>query len=141
MESIIEFLIGHPYLSGAWTVVAVLLLIAQFQHMRNGVKSIVPQQVTHLINKEDALVIDMRAIADFNKGHIAGSKNIPQSKLDSSEKELEKYKNTPIIMVCASGVTAGPAASKLKKAGFEQVFRLAGGYQSWVGENLPVVRS
>lgn len=122
-------------------MVAVLLLIAQFQHMRNGVKSIVPQQVTHLINKEDALVIDMRAIADFNKGHIAGSKNIPQSKLDSSEKELEKYKNTPIIMVCASGVTAGPAASKLKKAGFEQVFRLAGGYQSWVGENLPVVRS
>jgi rhodanese-related sulfurtransferase len=141
MQEFVQFLASHPLLSGAWFLVAIALLVAQIQHMRNGVKSLVPQQLTFLINKEDALVIDMRPIADFNKGHIAGAKNIPQSKLEASHKELEKHKNKPIIIVCANGIQAGPAASKLKKAGFEKVYKLAGGFQSWIAENLPVVKS
>ena len=141
MEQFVEFLTNHPILSGAWIIVAVALIVAQIQHLKVGVKAIVSQQMTHLINKEDALVVDMRPIADFNKGHIAGSTNIPQSKLDGSHKTLEKHKSKPIIVVCANGIQAGPAANKLKKAGFEQVYKLAGGYQSWIGDNLPVVRS
>ncbi len=141
MQEFVQFLTNHPLLTGAWLVVAIALVIAQIKHMRSGVKSLVPQQVTYLINKEDALVVDMRPIADFNKGHIAGSKNIPQSKLEASHKELEKHKNKPIIIVCANGIQAGPACAKLKKAGFEQVHKLAGGFQSWLGENLPVVKS
>ncbi|NVJ48938.1 MAG: rhodanese-like domain-containing protein [Gammaproteobacteria bacterium] len=140
MDSLITFLTNHPVLTSAWIILAILLLLAQIQHMKNGVKAIVSQQVTYLINKEDAVVVDMRPIADFNKGHIAGAKNIPQSKFEASQKELEKFKSKPIIIVCANGIQAGPAAAKLKKAGYEQVFRLAGGFQSWVGENLPVVK-
>ncbi len=141
MEQLTQFISNHWMLSLAWVVIAILLLLAQLKHMTSGVKSLVPAEVTHLINKQDGLVIDMRAVADFNKGHIAGAKNIPQSKLKDSIKELEKYKSTPIIMVCANGITAGSACSELKKAGFEQVHKLAGGHNGWVGENLPVVRS
>ncbi len=140
MEQFVEFLTNHPMLSGAWIVVALVLVVAQLKHLKSGVKALVPAQVTHMINKEDALLIDMRPIADFNKGHIAGSKNIPQSKLKDSDKELEKHKSNPIIMVCANGIQAGPACNQLKKAGFEQVHKLAGGYNGWVGDNLPVVK-
>lgn len=141
MQQLVEFLSNHPVLAGAWVVVAVLLVFMQIKHMKTGVKALVPQEVTYMINKQDAVVIDMRAIADFNKGHIAGAKNIPQSKLDDSQKELEKHKNKPIIMVCANGMQAGAAGTKLKKAGFDNVFKLSGGFQSWVGENLPTVKS
>jgi rhodanese-related sulfurtransferase len=141
MEQVVEFLTNHPLLTAAWVVIAIVLLVVQLKHMKTGVKSLVPQEVTYKINKEEAQVIDMRPVADFNKGHIAGAKNIPQSKLDDSHKELEKHKNNPIILVCANGIQAGAAGTKLKKAGFEQVFKLSGGFQSWVGENLPVVRN
>ncbi|MEE4243854.1 MAG: rhodanese-like domain-containing protein [Kangiellaceae bacterium] len=141
MDQFLEFISNHSLLSGAWIVVAMLLLIAQLQHIKSGIKALVPQEVTNLMNKHSALVVDIRPIADFNKGHIAGSKNIPQSKLKDSYQELEKYKTNPIIVVCNSGITAGPASSQLKKAGFEQVHKLAGGIQSWLGENLPVAKS
>ncbi|WP_144392247.1 rhodanese-like domain-containing protein [Pleionea sediminis] len=140
MQQFVEFLSNHPVLTGAWLLVAILLVVAQIKHLKVGIKALVPQEVTYLINKKDAVVIDMRPIADFNKGHIAGSKNIPQSKLDDSQKELEKHKNKPIIMVCANGIQAGPAGTKLKQAGFEEVFKLSGGFQSWLGENLPTVK-
>ena len=141
MDQVIQFITNHWMLATAWVVLAILLLFTQIKHMTSGIKSLVPAQVTHLINKQDGLVIDMRAMADFNKGHIAGAKNIPQSKLKESLSELEKYKSTPIIMVCANGITAGPACAELKKAGFEQVHKLAGGHNGWIGDNLPVVRS
>ena len=140
MEQLIEFLSNHPVLTGAWVLVAALLLVAQFKHMTSGIKALTPLQATQLINRESGVVIDVRPIADFNKGHIAGAINIPQSKISTSTVELEKYKSTPIILVCANGIQAGSACQELKKAGFEIVHKLMGGFQSWIGENLPVVK-
>ncbi|MCO7225168.1 rhodanese-like domain-containing protein [Pleionea sp. CnH1-48] len=139
MEQFIEFVSNHWILSSAWVVVCALLLMAHIKHLTNGVRSLVPQEVTHLINREDALVVDIRPIADFNKGHIVGSVNIPQSKVTSSSKELEKHKSKPIIIVCANGMQAGSVCEQLKKADYT-AHKLSGGFQSWLGENLPVVK-
>ena len=140
MEQFIEFIFRHWVLCSAWIVIALALIFLQLKHLSSGIKSLAPAQVTHLINRENGIVLDIRPIADFNKGHIVGSLNIPQSKVVDSHRELEKYKSTPIIVVCANGIQAGAICQQLKKAGFEMVHKLMGGYQSWVGENLPVAK-
>jgi len=127
-------------LSSAWLTVTILLAVTQFRLMASGPKGVSSQILTNLVNRENGVVIDIRPQADFNKGHIHGAIHIPLSKIKDSTKKLEKYKNTPIIMVCANGVSVAGACSTLQKAGMQQVYKLTGGMTSWVGDNLPVVK-
>ncbi len=140
MNEIIQFAQAHLALSSAWLVVAIVLAITQFRQMAAAPKSVNTQMLTNMVNRENGVVIDIRPQADFNKGHIHGAINIPQSKVKDKLADLEKYKNTPIIMVCANGISVIGACNILKKSGIEQVFKLTGGMNSWVGDNLPVVK-
>ncbi len=140
MNEYIQFAQGHLALSSAWVVVAIVLGFTQFRQMASAPKSVTTQMLTNMVNRDSGVIIDIRAQADFNKGHIHGAINIPMAKIKDSVKDLEKYKNTPIIMVCASGITVIGACNILKKSGMEQVFKLAGGMNSWLGDNLPVVK-
>jgi rhodanese-related sulfurtransferase len=140
MNEIMLFAQNHLLLSSAWFVVAIILGFTQFRHMASAPKAVTSQVLTNLVNREKGIVIDIRPKADFNKGHIHGARNIPLSKVKESVKDLEKYKNTPIIMVCANGISVAAACNTLKKAGMERVHKLAGGMSSWVGDNLPVVK-
>ncbi|MCW8879455.1 MAG: rhodanese-like domain-containing protein [Kangiellaceae bacterium] len=140
MNEFVQFATDNWQLSGAWLVVAFVLLSIQIKLTALGPKSLTPQLLTHSVNRDDAVVIDIRGQADFNKGHIQGAVNVPLSKIKENTKDLEKYKQRPIIMVCANGIQVAAACQILKKAGFEQVNKLSGGMASWVGENLPVVK-
>ena len=140
MNEIMQFAQENLLLSSAWLTVAILLGVTQFRLMAVGAKSVSSQILTNLVNRERGVVVDIRPQADFNKGHIHGAINIPLSKVKDSTKELEKYKNTPIIMVCTNGISVSSACSTLQKAGMEQVYKLKGGMTSWVGDNLPVVK-
>jgi len=140
MNEFLQFAQNHIALSSAWVVVAVLLVSLQFRLMAGAPKSVATQMLTNMVNRENAVVVDIRGQAEFNKGHIYGAINIPMSKLKDSLKDLEKYKNKPIIMVCANGITVSSACNILKKSGIEQVHKLAGGMNSWIGDNLPVVK-
>ncbi|TQV88867.1 rhodanese-like domain-containing protein [Aliikangiella coralliicola] len=141
MNDFIQFAINHWELSGAWLVVAILLLSLQIKIMAHGPKSVTTQMLTNYVNRDDAVVVDIRGQADFNKGHIQGAVNVPLSKIKESAKDLEKYKDRPIIMVCANGIQVSGACQTLQKAGFERLHKLTGGMASWVGDNLPVVKS
>jgi rhodanese-related sulfurtransferase len=140
MNEFIQFAQDHMALSSAWVVVAIILAITQFRQLASAPKSVTTQMLTNMVNRENGVVIDIRPQTDFNKGHIHGAINIPLSKVKDSLTDLEKYKNTPIIMVCASGISVIGACNTLKKSGMEQVFKLKGGMNSWVGDNLPVVK-
>jgi len=141
MNEYMLFAQNHLLLSSAWFMVAVFLGFTQIRHMASAPKAVSSQTLTNLVNRDEGIIIDIRAQADFNKGHIYGARNIPLSKIKDNIKDLEKYKNTPIIMVCANGITVAAACNTLKKAGMEQVHKLAGGMSSWVSDNLPVVKT
>lgn len=140
MNEFFEFAQGHVLLSAAWVAVAALLAFTQIKQMATAPKSLTTQMLTNLVNRENGVVIDVRSKADFNKGHIHGAINIPLSTVKDRVKDLEKYENTPIIMVCANGISVSAACNTLKKSGLLQVHKLAGGMGSWVGDNLPVVK-
>ena len=140
MNEFLQFAQGNMALSSAWVIVACMLVFIQMKLMAGAPKSVTTQMLTNMVNRESAVIVDIRPQVEFNKGHIYGAINIPMSQLKDKLNSLEKHKNKPIIMVCANGITVAGACNMLKKSGMEQVHKLAGGMGSWVGDNLPVVK-
>ena len=100
--------------------------------------SVNPAEATLLINREDAHVLDVRDAGEFAAGHLPEAKNIPVSQLAGRIGELDKFKNKPIIVCCASGMRSNKACAELKKLGFEKPHNLAGGVDAWVAAGYPV---
>lgn len=136
MDRIIEFVTNHWELVGVW--IAFLAALLWDNNRRSG-QGVSPTQATFMINKEDALVLDIRDAGDFSNGHLASAVNIPYSKLASRLDELTPHKERPIILVCKSGQTVGVAGKMLREKGFNAM-RLTGGMMEWSNQNLPVVR-
>jgi rhodanese-related sulfurtransferase len=90
---------------------------------------------TQLINREDALMVDVRDQGDYASGHILGAKNLPLSRLDSHEL---KRKDKTLILYADAGDQASKAAAALRKQGFEKVLLLNGGIGAWKQAGLPV---
>jgi rhodanese-related sulfurtransferase len=94
-------------------------------------------QATHLINREDALVVDVRDPGEYGAGHILGAKNVPLSRL--SDGELTKRKDRPVIVYCdGGGERSSKAIAVLKKQGFTRVANLTGGLRAWQQAGLPI---
>lgn len=140
LQEIMQFVNQYPILSLAWVVLFVAVIFTTFRSSLSKVKEITRGEATRLINKEDAVVVDIRTREDYRKGHIANSLNVLQSDIkNGSLGELEKHKAQPIIVVCALGTSSRASADLLSKAGFERVFTLKEGISGWRGENLPLV--
>jgi len=133
MDFIVDniFLIGIAFISGAMLV---------FPMIRRGAGGpyVNTTEATRLINREDAVVIDVREPAEYAKGHMLGAKNIPLDQLGSRLAELEKLKAKPLILACETGRRSGDAVSLLRAKGFDKAFNLAGGFAGWQQTGLPV---
>lgn len=132
-----KFIIDNIYL----IAVALLSGGALVWHtlQRSGAK-VSALQATQLINREKAVILDVRSSDDFADGHIREAKNIPQKELSERLGELDKFKDRPIVIVCAKGLQSNKATSQLKKAGFSRAFPLIGGIAEWRSQDLPVVK-
>lgn len=105
MQEIMQFVGRHPILSIARIALLVAVLVTTFKSLTSKVKVITRGEATRLINKEDAVVVDLRQRDDFRKGHIAGSINLLPSEIKANNVgELEKHKDKPVIVVDGSGM-------------------------------------
>ena len=66
---------------------------------KQGGAAITPTNLVTLVNREDAVLVDIRDNKEFGAGHIAGALSIPLSSVDTRIGELEAYKNTPVVLV------------------------------------------
>lgn len=139
-ESLQTFASQSPMLSLAFIGLSIAILYTEIARFFTGYKTVNPASLTALINREDAQVIDVSAIADFDKGHIVGSKNIVLSQIAPDNKVLVKAKDLPVVLVCRTGVQSADASRKLVKAGFSKVFWLDGGLAAWQQADLPLVK-
>ena len=103
-----------------------------------GGASVNTLEATHLINRQDALVLDVRNVEEFQRGHILNARNIPLSQIETRLGDIARYKNKPVIVACETGNRSGAAAAVLRKQGFAQVFNLSGGTAAWQQAGLPV---
>jgi rhodanese-related sulfurtransferase len=95
-------------------------------------------EAVQLINRRDAAILDVREAGEFRSGHIPNARSIPSSDLAARVKDLDKLKSKPVLTVCASGTRSGTAYRELQKAGFTDVYSLAGGMQAWEKAGMPV---
>ncbi len=141
MEQLIEFISNHYLLAGIWVALAVAIIASFVSSAFSPVKELSTHEATLLINKEDAIILDIRTPAEFKKGHIVGAKQVKADQIEKGElKYLENSKDKPIILVCAMGMTAKKSAMKLFKAGFTKAVVLKGGMSAWQSANLPVAK-
>ncbi|MCP3674783.1 MAG: rhodanese-like domain-containing protein [Gammaproteobacteria bacterium] len=138
MDQIVEFITNNVTLVIAWVVLFALLLVS---FTRTSSKVIGNQQITTMMNRENAVIIDIRSKADYAKGHLLGSINIPTAQLKDADKDLEKHTDCPIILVDANGMHAAAATQQLQKMGKQQLYRMQGGIVSWTNDNLPLSNS
>ncbi len=138
MTEIIDFLAQEWMLTSIFAALSVALLLVLWRERAAGAGRVDPQQATMLINKEQALVIDLRDNNAFNQGHIVSAKNIPHTRLQQEAGDLAKYKSKPVILVCDLGRNSSGSGAWLRKQGFERVFMLSGGIQAWRAAGLPL---
>lgn len=137
MEQLFEFIGNHPFLVGLFIILLALFIRTE---MSRGGQALSPQELVNLVNRERALVLDVRDQKEFQAGHIVDAKNIPHTVLERRMNELDKHKEKPIAVVCKMGQHAGAAGTQLRKAGFSNVARLRGGMAEWRNQGLPVVK-
>ncbi len=97
-------------------------------------------QATQLINRENALVIDIRDAERFATGRVLNARSLPAAEIAARAGEFARYKDRPLILCCDSGMRAHSAVAPLKKLGFERVLVLAGGLAGWRAAGLPVTK-
>lgn len=140
MDRLLEFAQLNPLLSIAFAGLTLALVYTEVMRLFRGFKGITPAQLTELINRESALVIDLRGQGDFEKGHIIGARHALPSQVEPEGKLLAKARETPVVLVCAAGMSAQGTAQKLVKAGFKKVSVLDGGIAAWTGAGLPLAK-
>jgi rhodanese-related sulfurtransferase len=95
-------------------------------------------EAVQLMNRRDALVLDVRDTGEYAAGHIANARHVPEAQLADRLKELEKYKARPVIVSCRTGSRAPAVSAALRKHGFTEVFALTGGIVAWQQAGLPL---
>lgn len=137
MDRLFEFVGNHIELSGLF--VALLAALWFSEKSRSG-KAVSPQIATLMMNKDEAVIVDIREKKEYSEGRITGSLHIPYDSLKERSVELKKFDGKQIILVDKMGQHSGMAGKLLQAEGFQNVCRMSGGISEWKSSNLPLVK-
>jgi len=118
----------------------VALLWPMLTRGASGVTNVSPTEAVVLMNRGKPLILDVRNADEFAAGHIQGAKHIPVAELLSRIKEIEKFKDKPVLVHCQKGPRAKAACAILRGQQFTQIHNLEGGLAGWVEAKMPVVK-
>lgn len=135
-----QFLTHHPWLSILFVLLLLGLIIGEIMRLSVKYRVLTPALLTQVINRDDALVIDLSSYADFEKAHIPGARHVAMSQFDPEHKDMVKVRELPVVVVCKDGRTSPKAAQRMVKAGFHKVHMLGGGMLAWKQADLPVAK-
>jgi len=141
IEAFIVFLQKIPFnmmlFGGAVATGAMLLWPLVMRPFRAG-REVGVVEAVQLINRKDAMVIDVRDTGEYEAGHITGARHVPEKQLTERLKELEKFKDRPLIVVCRSGARSSVAVQVLRRSGFNDSVNLRGGIGAWDQAGMPL---
>jgi rhodanese-related sulfurtransferase len=138
MHKLLEFSGNHLLIVSLLAIGVIWMVVEELRHQGIGGGRKSPSQIIDLINREDAVVLDLRSADDFKEGRIAGAISVPLAEFGKDLKKLEKYKKRPVIVTCQNGQKSVQIMHKLKKLGYT-AYVLGGGVAAWKGANLPLV--
>lgn len=132
------------FLQSNWPVIlvmvisAVLLVVLTLKRYWSPIREIGPTEATQLINRRDALMLDVRETKEYEGGRVPNAVHLPGSQLSSRGEELKAMTGRPVIAYCERGQRSHAAAAALSKLGFTEVYTLRGGLRAWSDAGLPV---
>jgi rhodanese-related sulfurtransferase len=106
-----------------------------------GAAGLTPASAVQLINRERAVVIDVREPGEFAAGHVGGARNVPLAQLQDKLPGAVKNKTVPLLLTCATGARAQRAVAVAKKLGYDKAQAIAGGLKAWKEANLPTEKT
>lgn len=139
-EELMAFAGRNPILSLAFVGLTLAIVYNEIAGLFRGFRLIKPAELTALVNAGDAIVVDLSAATDFEKGHIAGSRSVQVKQFGPTHKLVATAQQQPVVLVDRTGLASSQAARALKKAGFTKVHVLDGGIPSWTAADLPLVK-
>jgi rhodanese-related sulfurtransferase len=107
---------------------------------RGGRGGVSAAEATTLINRRNAVVIDLRPAADFAQGHLPAAKNLEMAELQAKIGQFAKNKGNPVVLVCQTGQQSQRASRIVSDAGYAEVHVLQGGLDAWQKAGMPVVK-
>ena len=141
MDQYIEFASAHWMLITAFLAVSFFLLQDIVETGMRKYNTISPMLTITKLNTGHPIILDVREAGEYNKGHIADAIHIPVANIEAQVNKIDLYKKDDVIVVCHTGTRSAPACSTLQKLGFENVFLMIGGMQSWEENKLPIVKN
>lgn len=138
MAQLLEFLGNHPFLFAAAGVLLAALIANEVVGNLRGGQKLSANEAVRLINDRDPLIVDIRPLSDFKRGHLLNAFHAPWTKFDDYLGQIAKDKARPVLVYCALGTSSSAATDKLRKSGFSEVYGLRGGINGWQMANLPV---
>ena len=79
-----------------------------------------------VLKEEGAVLLDVRTVQEYSRGHISGFKNIPLDELREHIHEIEKGKL--VYLICQSGLRSYIASRILEGYGYE-TYNFSGGFR------------
>lgn len=141
MSYFLTFAENHWLLWLVFLLLVIALLVLESQGKVGGVLQLSAQAMVNLMNREKALVVDVRTNQAFCQGHIIHAQHIEFAGMDQAAKKIQKFKANPVVVYDdAQGGKAVKFAKTLKNLGFQKVYCLQGGLPAWRKENLPVIK-
>jgi rhodanese-related sulfurtransferase len=134
------FLGHHPALAALFVLILLGLVVTEAMLRLRKYKTLTPAGLTLLINREQPLLVDLSALADFEKGHVPGARHVMPSQFDPEHKDLARAKELPVVVMDKDGRGIDRAAQRLVKAGFARVYALGGGVAAWQQAQLPLAK-
>ncbi len=135
-----EFFTNNLILFVALGIIIALIIRMEIKRAMRGFKDVTPSEAVMLINKEDALILDVRESNELAQGSIRDAKHLALSVLKQRVDELKSHAEQPVIAYCKAGTRSSSACEILKKNNFINVMSLKGGIEGWKNANLPVVK-
>lgn len=86
---------------------------------------------------EGAVLVDVREPGEWRSGHAPRARHIPLGRLEQDARRLAK--DTPVVVMCASGMRSRGAAARLRAAGYRAT-SLSGGLVAWRAAGGTVTR-
>jgi rhodanese-related sulfurtransferase len=103
------------------------------------IKTLDPKTLKSWLDKDEAILIDVREPIEYRESYIEKAINIPLSQLLTKIHEIPDLRKKKIILQCKSGIRSMMGCESLKNDGFkENIWSLEGGIYNWSSSGFPV---
>ncbi len=104
-----------------------------------NIKTVTPKELDQWLEADEAVLIDVREVPEYQKHHIKEAINLPLSDVCLDHKHMPNHEGKRLVFQCKMGGRSQKACAKImaERTGMT-VWNLEGGIEGWMAVNLPV---